>query len=171
MRHGETIVPGIIISALRGGAGKSILSIGITAALRDTGKTVAPFKKGPDYIDAGWLALAAGRPCYNLDIFIADGNSVKNSYLKHSIQNDIAVVEGNRWLFDGIDVEGTTSTAELAKLLKVPVVLCVDCTKITRTMAAVISGCAQFDTAVMIEAVILNRVANARHEKKLRDNI
>ncbi len=171
MRHGETIVPGIIISALRGGAGKSILSIGITAALRDTGKTVAPFKKGPDYIDAGWLALAAGRPCYNLDIFIADGNSVKNSYLKHSIQNDIAVVEGNRGLFDGIDVEGTTSTAEIAKLLDLPVLMCVDCTKTTRTMAAVITGCMQFDPDVKLKGVVLNRVAGSRHENILRRSL
>ena len=132
---------------------------------------IAPFKKGPDYIDAGWLALAAGRPCFNLDSFLLEPQTNIQSFLFHSQKCDIAVIEGNRGLYDGIDLEGTTSTAELAKLLKVPVVLCVDCTKITRTMAAVISGCAQFDTEVMINAVILNRVANARHEKKLRDNI
>ena len=171
MRQGETIVPGIIISALRGGAGKSILSIGIAAALRDTGKTVAPFKKGPDYIDAGWLALAAGRPCYNLDLFMADRNSVIHSYLTHSNQNDIAVVEGNRGLFDGIDVEGTTSTAEIAKLLDLPVLMCVDCTKTTRTMAAAIFGCMQFDPDVKLKGVVLNRVAGSRHENILRKSL
>jgi cobyrinic acid a,c-diamide synthase len=171
MRQGEIAVPGIIISALRGGAGKTILSIGITAALRETGKAVAPFKKGPDYIDAGWLALAAGRPCYNLDLFMADSHSVKNSYLKHSDQNDIAVVEGNRGLFDGIDIEGTTSTAEIAKLLDLPVLMCVDCTKTTRTMAAAILGCMHFDPDVKLKGVILNRVAGSRHENILRKSV
>ena len=163
--------PRIIVAALRGGSGKTILSIGIIAALCSQNKYIAPFKKGPDYIDAGWLALAAGRPCYNLDSFLLEPHTNIRSFLFHSQNADLSVIEGNRGLYDGIDIEGTTSTAELAKLLKVPVVLCVDCTKITRTMAAVISGCAQFDKDVMIEAVILNRVANARHEKKLCDNI
>lgn len=171
MRQGEAIVPGIIISALRGGAGKSILSIGIAAAFRDTGKTVAPFKKGPDYIDAGWLALAAGRPCYNLDLFMTGSNSVIHSFLTHSNQNDIAVVEGNRGLFDGIDVKGTTSTAEIAKLLDLPVVMCVDCTKTTRTIAAAIFGCMRFDPDVKLQGVVLNRVAGSRHENIIRKNL
>jgi cobyrinic acid a,c-diamide synthase len=163
--------PRIIIAALRGGSGKTLLSIGITAALSEAGKSIAPFKKGPDYIDAGWLALAAGRPCYNLDSFLLDEDQNLQSFLSHSIDCDISVIEGNRGLYDGIDLEGSTSTAELAKLLKCPVVLGVDCTKITRTMAAVVAGCIQFDRQVSINGVILNRVANARHEKKLRDTI
>jgi cobyrinic acid a,c-diamide synthase len=163
--------PRIIIAALRGGSGKTILSIGIIAALCKLGNSIAPFKKGPDYIDAGWLALAAGRPCYNLDSFLLNREDNLRSFLNHSINCDISIIEGNRGLYDGIDLEGSTSTAELAKLLKCPVVLCVDCTKITRTMAAVIMGCSQFDPDVMIKAVVLNRVANARHEKKLQDSI
>ena len=163
--------PRIIIAALRGGSGKTLLSLGITAALSESGKSIAPFKKGPDYIDAGWLALAAGRPCYNLDSFLLNEDQNLQSFLTHSINCDLAVIEGNRGLFDGIDLEGSTSTAELAKLLQCPVVLCVDCTKITRTMAAVVSGCIQFDRQVSIKGVILNRVANKRHEKKLRDSI
>jgi cobyrinic acid a,c-diamide synthase len=163
--------PRLIIAALRGGSGKTILSVGIIAAWSKFGKSIAPFKKGPDYIDAGWLALAASRPCYNLDSFLLTEEDNLRSFLSHSIDCDISVIEGNRGLYDGIDLEGSTSTAELAKLLKAPVVLCVDCTKITRTMAAVISGCLQFDSDVMIKGVILNQVANARHEKKLRDSI
>ena len=163
--------PRIIIAALRGGSGKTLLSIGIAAALSKSGKSIAPFKKGPDYIDAGWLALAAGRPCYNLDSFLLDQDQNLQSFLSHSINCDISVIEGNRGLYDGIDLEGSTSTAELAKLIKCPVVLCVDCTKITRTMAAVVAGCIQFDPQVSIKGVILNRVANSRHEQKLRDNI
>ncbi|MGD9114066.1 MAG: cobyrinate a,c-diamide synthase, partial [Desulfobacterales bacterium] len=161
----------IIIAALRGGSGKTILSIGLIATFRNLGKSIAPFKKGPDYIDAGWLALAAGRPCYNLDSFLLSSNQNVQSFLSHSIDCDISIIEGNRGLYDGIDLEGSTSTAELAKLLKCPVILCVDCTKITRTMAAVVSGCAMFDPEVDIKGIILNRVANARHEEKLRDSI
>jgi cobyrinic acid a,c-diamide synthase len=160
-----------MIAALRGGSGKTILSIGIIAAWRKLGQSIAPFKKGPDYIDAGWLALAAGRPCYNLDSFLLSKEDNLASFLSHSRNYDICVIEGNRGLFDGIDLEGSTSTAEMAKLLQAPVVMCVDCTKITRTMAAVVSGCVQFDPHVRIKGVILNRVANPRHEKKLRDNI
>ena len=163
--------PRIIIAALRGGSGKTLLSIGIIAALSESDKSIAPFKKGPDYIDAGWLALAAGRPCYNLDSFLLNEEQNLQSFLSHSIDCDISVIEGNRGLYDGIDLEGSTSTAELAKLIKCPVILCVDCTKITRTMAAVVAGCIQFDPEVSIKGVILNRVANARHEKKLRDSI
>ncbi len=163
--------PRIIIAALRGGSGKTLLSIGIIAALSESGKSIAPFKKGPDYIDAGWLALAAGRPCYNLDSFLLSEDENLQSFLSHSITCDISVIEGNRGLYDGIDLQGSTSTAELAKLIKCPVILCVDCTKITRTMAAVVAGCIQFDPQVSIKGVILNRVANARHEKKLRDSI
>jgi len=163
--------PRIIIAALRGGSGKTVLSIAITAALSNRGKTVAPFKKGPDYIDAGWLALAAGRPCYNLDSFLLSPQDNLSSFLSHATHCDLSVIEGNRGLYDGIDLHGSTSTAELAKLLHSPVVLCVDCTKITRTMAAIVAGCMQFDSDVMIKGVILNRVANARHEQKLRESI
>jgi cobyrinic acid a,c-diamide synthase len=171
MQLDATEFPRLIIAALRGGSGKTILSIGVIAALNQRGNSVAPFKKGPDYIDAGWLALAAGRPCYNLDSFLLSRSDNLQSFLSHSVEHDISIIEGNRGLYDGIDLEGSTSTAELAKLIKCPVVLCVDCTKITRTMAAVVAGCCQFDPAVMINGVILNRVANTRHEKKLRDSI
>ena len=171
MQLDKTDFPRLIIAALRGGSGKTILSIGVIAALNKLGKSVAAFKKGPDYIDAGWLALAAGRPCYNLDSFLLSQSDNLQSFLSHSVDHDISIIEGNRGLYDGIDLEGSTSTAELAKLIKCPVVLCVDCTKITRTMAAIVAGCSQFDPAVMIRGVILNRVANTRHEKKLRDSI
>ena len=171
MQSDATVFPRIIIAALRGGSGKTILSIGLIAALNKAGHAIAPFKKGPDYIDAGWLALAAGRPCYNLDSFLLNEADNLKSFFSHCTSHELAVIEGNRGLYDGIDLAGSTSTAELAKLLKAPVLLCVDCTKITRTMAAVVAGCCRFDSDVMIKGVILNRVANARHEQKLRDSI
>ena len=150
-----------MISALRGGSGKTILCVGIIAAWNKQAKPVIPFKKGPDYIDAGWLALAAGRPCYNLETFLVEKEIVLQSFYAHAVEGDVAVIEGNRGLYDGIDKEGTTSSAELAKILKIPVILCVDCTKTTRTMAAVICGCIQFDPEEQIKGVVLNRVARA----------
>jgi cobyrinic acid a,c-diamide synthase len=136
--------PRLIISALRGGSGKTILSLGIVAALKKAGFQIAPFKKGPDYIDAGWLSLAAGRPCYNLDTFLIDSSAIKQSFSIYSDQCDFAIIEGNRGLYDAIDTIGRTSTAELGKTLATPLILCIDCTKTTRTMAAVVSGCCLF---------------------------
>ncbi len=163
--------PGIVIAALRGGSGKTIFSVGIIAALRNRGYIVAPFKKGPDYIDAGWLALAAGRPCYNLDTFLIDTPTIIHSYDRHTTDTQVAVIEGNRGLYDCINTEGLTSTSELAKLLDLPVLLCLDVTKTTRTLAAVVMGCMHFDPAVKIAGVVLNHVAGARHEKIIRDSI
>lgn len=163
--------PKIIISAIRGGSGKTIISTGIIAAFKAAGKEVSPFKKGPDYIDAGWLALAAGRPCYNLDTFLTPFDRILTSFYSHAFHTDLSVIEGNRGLYDGIDIEGTTSTAELAKLLRAPVILCIDCTKSTRTIAAVVLGCIHFDRNVDIKGVILNRIAGARHENILKKSI
>jgi cobyrinic acid a,c-diamide synthase len=163
--------PGIVIAALRGGSGKTIFSVGIIAAMSRQGMKVAPFKKGPDYIDAGWLALAAGRPCYNLDTFLVDSQSITQSFQTHTRDTDLAVVEGNRGLYDCIDTGGETSTAELAKLLDLPLILCIDATKTTRTVAAVVSGCMAFDPDLKIGGVVLNWVAGARHERILRTSI
>ena len=164
-------VPGIVIAGLRGGSGKTIISLGIIAAWKEKGFKVSPFKKGPDYIDAGWLSTAAGRSCYNLDTFLCTPPIVKQSYQENSKHCDIAVIEGNRGLYDGIDTDGSTSTAELAKLMKLPVLLVLDCTKSTRTMAALLMGCMKFDPDIKICGVILNRIAGKRHEGKVRANI
>ena len=164
--------PGVVVGALRGGSGKTIVSIGLIAALSSMGHRVAPFKKGPDYIDAGWLALAAGnRPCYNLDTFLIDAERIRQTYAHYSRECDLAVIEGNRGIYDCIDTHGETSTAELSKLLGLPILLIIDGTKTTRTMAAVVSGCSHFDPSVRIRGVILNRVAGARHESILRRSI
>ncbi|MEJ5357038.1 MAG: cobyrinate a,c-diamide synthase [Desulfobacterales bacterium] len=163
--------PRLVVAALRGGAGKTILTVGLVAALRDQGEDVAVFKKGPDYIDAGWLALAAGRPCYNLDTYLLPAAAVRSSFSCHSRTATLALVEGNRGLFDGIDLDGATSTAELAKLLEAPVLLCLDATKTTRTLAAVVAGCRNFDARLRLAGVVLNRVAGSRHESICRRSI
>lgn len=163
--------PGIVVAALRGGSGKTVFSVAIIAALKHLGQSVAPFKKGPDYIDAGWLALAAGRPCYNLDTFLIDRDSILGSYRRHTRKTDFTVIEGNRGLYDCINTKGETSTAELAKLLGLPVILCIDATKTTRTMAAVVGGITAFDPDVRIGGVVLNRVAGSRHQQILTRSI
>ncbi|MFH0957312.1 MAG: cobyrinate a,c-diamide synthase [Pseudomonadota bacterium] len=163
--------PRIIIGALRGGSGKTLISIGVTAALRRRGLSIAVFKKGPDYIDAGWLGKAAQRPCRNLDSYLFDKETLKKSFCESSKDQDISIIEGNRGLFDGVNASGEYSSAELAKLLKTPVILIVDASKMTRTAAALVLGCQSLDPDVLIKAVILNRVAGPRHEKTLRDSI
>ncbi len=171
MQYHHKKIPGLVIAGLRGGNGKTVISLGVAAAWRDTGIKIAPFKKGPDYIDAGWLSKAAGRSCYNLDTFMCSTEQAEHSFRKNSGLADIALVEGNRGLYDGIDIQGRTSTAEIAKLLNLPVILVLDCTKSTRTMAALLLGCIHFDPHVNIMGVILNRVAGKRHENKVKDNI
>ena len=163
--------PGLIIAGLRGGSGKTVISLGLCAAWKEKGLKVSPFKKGPDYIDAGWLARAAGSPCYNLDTYLCPPASVLDIYKQKTKNFELIVVEGNRGLYDGIDTDGSTSTAELAKLLGLPVLLVLDCTKATRTLAALVMGCMKFDPELKICGVILNRVAGKRHEKKVRINI
>ena len=163
--------PRILISALRGGSGKTIVSVGLIASWRKRGMAIAPFKKGPDFIDAGWLALAASHPCHHLDTFLMPANQILLSFRTQSTPADLSVIEGNRGLYDGIDIEGSTSTSELAKLLNAPVVLTIDCTKTTRTVAAMVLGCMQFDPEVNIAGLILNRVAGPRHESILKRTV
>ncbi len=164
-------IPRIVVSGLRGGSGKTILSLSLLNSLRKRGLKVTPFKKGPDYIDAGWLAWASGNPCYNLDLFMMTPEQALESFLTHSVNSEVAVVEGNRGLYDGMDHKGTYSTAELAKLLNAPVIIVVDCTKATNTIAALVLGCQKMDPAVSIGGVVLNRVATSRQESVIRKAI
>jgi len=163
--------PRVIIAALKGGSGKTILSLGLVAAWRKKGYSVAPFKKGPDFIDAGWLAFAADRPCYNLDPFLMNEDQIMGSFLSRSDHSDISLIEGNRGLFDGLDLDGSSSTAWLAKLLRAPVLIILDVSMSTRTMAAVVKGCQAFDPDVLIAGVILNRVAGERQKALISDAI
>ena len=161
-------MPRLVLSATRGGLGKTTLSIGIIAAWRKRGRQVAVFKKGPDFIDAGWLGAAAGRPCYNLDLFIMERDRILRSFRDHTVASDVAVIEGNRGLYDGVDESGTYSTARLAQLLKTPVVLIVDGTKASSTVAAIVLGCQQYDPSVDLKGIILNNVSPGRHETVIR---
>lgn len=160
-----------MIAGLRGSSGKTLVSLAVIALLHKRGLSVRAFKKGPDFIDSAWLTLAAKSPCYTLDAYLADAERVKNSFLRQISNADIAVIEGNRGLFDGMDAEGSYSSAQLAKLLDIPVVIVVDVTKVTRTASAMILGCKAMDAELPIAGVILNQVAGKRHERILRESI
>ncbi len=161
-------IPRVLIAGLRGGSGKTIVSTGLAAALRADGCTVTPFKKGPDYIDTAWLSEAAARSCRNLDLFLMKKEVIIESFLKTAEDSELVLIEGNRGLFDGMDAEGSFSTAELAKLMKTPVILVVDCTKASRTISALILGCKALDPDVPIRGVILNRTGGPRHLSVIR---
>ena len=162
---------GIIVAGLGGGSGKSVVAVGLVAAFTRQGHKVVPFKKGPDYIDAGWMQLAAGQSCYNLDPYLMDPDIIKRSFAHHSDNADMAIIEGNRGLFDGVNVEGGYSTAELAVQLDMPVLLVVDCTKTTRTVAALVLGCQKLDPRITISGVVLNRLGTKRHESIVRQSV
>ena len=164
-------VPRLMISAARGGLGKTTLSLGIVSAWRKQGRQVAVFKKGPDFIDAGWLGVAAGKHCYNLDMFLMEPDCILRSFTDHTAGADAAIIEGNRGLYDGVDESGTYSTARLAKLLQTPVILIVDGTKASTTVAAVVLGLQHFDADVLIGGIILNNVTSGRHENVIRKAI
>ncbi len=160
--------PRLTIAGLGGDTGKTVLSVGLCRLWHTRGVRVVPFKKGPDYIDMEWLSRAARHPCYNIDLFLMSADQVFSSFCANTGDADIAVIEGNRGLFDGLDVQGSVSTAEVAKLLRSPVILVIDCTKTTRTVAALVRGCQVMDPDVLITGVVLNKVAGSRHESMVR---
>ena len=162
--------PRIVISGLAGDSGKTMVSCGLLAYLKQIGMNISCFKKGPDYIDTAWLSLASGRPARNLDTYLMGFPTAKNSFLKNA-NNEFSIIEGNRGLFDGADNQGTHSTAELAKLLQAPVIIVQNISKVTRTAAASILGCIKLDPDLNIAGVILNQVAGERHGKVARNAI
>ena len=156
------------IAAAHKSSGKTSVSVGLASALAKRGLAVQPFKKGPDYIDPLWLRRAAGRACYNLDFFTMSHAEILATFSGRAAAADISLIEGNKGLFDGLDVEGMDSNAALAKLLLAPVVLVIDTTGMTRGIAPLIRGYLDFDRDVDIRGVILNKVGGTRHEGKLR---
>ncbi|WP_243359899.1 cobyrinate a,c-diamide synthase [Fundidesulfovibrio terrae] len=164
-------IPRLVLAGLSGGSGKTIVSLGLTRAWVNQGLAVAPFKKGPDYIDAAWLSLAAKRAASNLDPFLMDEAAMAALFAHKAQGADLAFTEGNRGLFDGGDVQGTFSTSQLARSLASPLILVIDATKMTRTVAAIVQGCANFEPGLDLAGVILNRTAGDRHRRILRDAI
>jgi cobyrinic acid a,c-diamide synthase len=164
----STCFPRLVIAGTSGDSGKTLVTLGLLLAARQRGLNPATFKKGPDYIDAAWLGWAAGTgTCRNLDTFLQGEAPALRSFLRHA-SSDLSLVEGNRGLLDGLDLEGTHSTAALARLLAAPVVLVVSAAKVTRTVAAVVAGCRQLEPEVELAGVVLNQVAGTRHESLAR---
>ena len=161
----------LVIAGLAGDTGKSLVSLGVIGALRARGLAVAPLKKGPDFIDAAWLGAAAGIPGRNLDTFLMSEDRILASVAEVAKSADIAVVEGNRGLFDGMDAVGSHSTAVLARLLDAPVLLVIDARKVTRTVAALVAGCQTLDPELSLGGVILNRVGTERQVKVIREAV
>jgi cobyrinic acid a,c-diamide synthase len=159
---------GLLVSAAHKSSGKTTVSLGLCAALSAAGTVVQPFKKGPDYIDPMWLALAAGRPCFNLDAWLMDDAALAGCFAGQSVTADLVLVEGNKGLYDGLALDGSNSNAALAARLGLPVLLVLDARGMTRGVAPLILGYQAFDKAIRIGGVVLNRVGGSRHEAKLR---
>ena len=158
----------LFVSAAHKSSGKTTVCIGLCAALRARGEAVQPFKKGPDYIDPLWLGLAAGRPCYNLDPYLSGAQEIRTE-VAHRMQGaTLGIIEGNKGLYDGLDLHGSNSNAALAVLLDAPVVLVIDARGMTRGIAPLILGYQAFDRAIRVAGVILNQLGGSRHEAKLR---
>jgi cobyrinic acid a,c-diamide synthase len=152
-----------------GDVGKSLVTLGLARALCQRGWRVAPFKKGPDFIDVAWLGAAARAPGRNLDTYLMSPAAIAGSLQRASKGADLALIEGNRGLFDGADAKGSHSTAQLAKLIGAPVILVVNAAKVTRTIAAQVLGCQALDPDLPLAGVVLNRIGTSRQEKVIRE--
>ncbi|MFE9858875.1 cobyrinate a,c-diamide synthase [Streptomyces sp. NPDC005780] len=163
-------VPRLVIAAPSSGSGKTTVATGLMAAFAGRGLAVSGHKVGPDYIDPGYHTLATGRPGRNLDAYMC-GPELIAPLFAHGAQGcDLAVVEGVMGLYDGASGQGElASTAQVAKLLRAPVVLVVDASSQSRSVAALVHGFASWDTQVRIGGVILNKVGSDRHEALLRE--
>ncbi|MFZ4155255.1 cobyrinate a,c-diamide synthase [Streptomyces pseudogriseolus] len=163
-------VPRLVVAAPSSGSGKTTVATGLMAALSARGFAVSPHKVGPDYIDPGYHALATGRVGRNLDAYLCGAGLVAPLFAHGARGCDIAVVEGVMGLFDGAAGEGElASTAQVAKLLRAPVVLVVDASAQARSVAALVHGFVSWDPEVRVGGVILNKVASDRHEELLRE--
>ena len=166
--------PRLVVAAPASGHGKTTVATGLIAALRARGLVVSPHKVGPDYIDPGYHALAAGRPARNLDAWLTSPELIAPLFLHGAANADVAIVEGVMGLFDGVTggadgLDDFASTAHVARLLQAPVLLVVDAAAQARSVAALVHGFLTFDAGVRIGGVVLNRVGSDRHEQILRE--
>ncbi len=156
----------LLISSPQGHSGKTIVTVGLCKLLTERGLSIQSFKKGPDYIDPSWLTVATGRSCRNLDLFLMPEDRLLQSFYLGCEGTNLAIVEGAMGLYDGLDSYGTT--AEIASLLNLPILLVVNTSRMTTSIAAMVKGYQLFQTDIRIAGVILNYVSGRRHEEKLR---
>lgn len=157
-----------LIAAPTSGSGKTTIARGLMALYVKKGMKVQPFKCGPDYIDTKFHAAVCGRPSINLDTFMATKEHVKELFVEYGKEADVCVVEGMMGLFDGYDRD-KGSSAEVASVLDIPVVLVVDAKSAAYSMAALLSGFLHFREGVRIAGVIFNKVGSEKHRKMLRE--
>jgi cobyrinic acid a,c-diamide synthase len=157
----------VVISAPGTGAGKTLITQAICAALRRTGRAVQPYKIGPDYIDARFYERVAGRPAYNVDLWLDGAEAVREQVATTRGDAVVAIFEGMMGLYDGDD-DGCNSSADVAKVLDAEVVVVLDLWLASQTGAAIALGLMQYDPDVRIAGVILNRVGGAAHERSVR---
>ena len=158
-----------IIAAPTSNTGKTILSLILTAWVRNKGKTIQPFKVGPDYLDPQQLSFVAKRQCRNLDIILGGTDWVKESFYRHGSSADFAIIEGVMGLFDGLGSSEKGSTADLAIILNLPVVLIVDASGQAASLGALVRGFREQNKGVKIVGVVLNNVNTKRHKDLLSD--
>ena len=155
----------IYISAAHKSSGKTIVSLGLSRILSNLNQDIQTFKKGPDYIDMGWLSLASRKSSYNLDFNTQTKKEINSFYnQKKSVIN---IVEGNKGLYDGISISGSDDNSAMSVLLDIPVILVIDTEGITRGIAPLLQGYINFEKKCKIKGVILNKVKTERHENKL----
>ncbi|WP_159517249.1 cobyrinate a,c-diamide synthase [Sunxiuqinia indica] len=151
---------GFIIAGTNSGCGKTTVTIGLMALLQSKGMRMAPFKTGPDYIDPAFHRWVTGVPSYNLDSFLMDDECLQHLFHKHSVDSDIAVIEGVMGMYDGLEKEGSGSTWQMAQKLNLPVVLVVNCKGLYQSVIAIIKGFAELKNPSNVRGVILNHVSS-----------
>lgn len=156
-----------MFAAPQGRSGKTIITCGVSAILTRRGLKVKPFKKGPDYIDSSWLQATTGMPCRNLDAFLMPEETLIQHFKRTVYDADVALIEGNMGLYDGIEGDGRGSSAHLARLLKTPIILVINTARMARSVAAMVTGYQNFEPETPVAGVILNNVSGERHKKKL----
>lgn len=161
-------IPQFLIAAPHSGSGKTSVSMGLMELLTRQGKKVQPFKCGPDYIDTSFHAMATGNPSINLDTFMASANHVKQLYACYTQDAEISIVEGMMGMFDGYD-RSKGSSAEIAQLLHIPVVLIINAKSTAYSVAPLIYGFTQFNPKIRIAGVIFNRVGSDKHASMLKE--
>jgi cobyrinic acid a,c-diamide synthase len=165
-------IPRIIIAGTQSGTGKTSLSLALVASLRRRGLRIQTFKIGPDFLDPSYLAVASGRPCYNLDGWMTRKEYVLELFGRNTKDADLAVIEGVMGLFDGSDPENSEgSTAEMARWLDAPVLLVVNVHGMARSLSAVVKGCVEFERDLKIAGVIANHSGSDRHKDWLTQSL
>ena len=160
-----------LITSTKKSSGKTIISIGLAAALYSMKYKLSVFKKGPDYIDPLWISKSAKAKCYNLDFNTMSNHEIKKLYKSKILNSSISIVEGNKGLFDGVSLDGSDSNAALADLLKLEIILIIDCSGMTRGIAPLVTGYKQFGPKLKYKGIILNNIASDRHEGKVISTI